>query len=291
MAKKGFYHDPFARSFARFHSGIAWTHIVTDELGVEQYLFDQDIDNERFVAPSPRESDCLEGKPITADNFPLPNLPTHLYQWPVVSEENVDLPNSSVEINGNTETDLEYESGEWVKGFNSRVRLRGDSIEIFVDVSKSRSSRLLSSGQDSLNQGLRTIPLRTIQAVHLTPAARGIMGALQFTVPGALTQQHRDSAGKALRVLSLFTETGSTGMTSQAHENSVSYEMSQQESFVAFHAMVVMRLEEISSGDTATTSEPVDFVGQLRELKLLLDDGILTQEEFDSSKQAILKKL
>ena len=80
MARKGFYHDPFAKSFARFHSGIAWTHIVTDELGVEQYLFDQDIDNERFKAPSPRESDCLEGKTITADNFPLPTaLRKHNY--------------------------------------------------------------------------------------------------------------------------------------------------------------------------------------------------------------------
>ncbi len=282
MPESGFYRDPLERHFARFYTGEGWAYRVRDADEKEWTYFDADL-NDEFLKwlEAPSDSELIEAIAfeVPKPQGELEHLPNEGKAETLIAEfsSKADLP------------DLSNEG--WIQGFNSRVRMRGDSIEIFVDVSQTRSSRWLSSGQDSLNQGLRTIPLRTVQAVHLTPAARGIMGALQFTVPGALTQQHRDSAGKALRVLSHFTETGSTGMTSQAHENSVSFEMAQQESFVAFHSIVVMKLEEISRGDSTTTSEPVDFVGQLRELKLLLDDGILTQEEFDSSKQAILKKL
>jgi len=284
MARKGFYHDPFARSFARFHSGIAWTHIVTDELGVEQYLFDQDIDNERFKAPSPKESDCLEGKTITADNFPLPDAPTHLYQWLVVSEENVDLPNSSVGINGNAEIAFVYSSGEWVKGFNSQARLRNDSVEISSFATKSRSALLLSSFQDIANAGTRIIPLRTIQAVHFHPAARGGMGTIQFAVPGSLTGQARNNSGKVLSLLG-------GDVRVQSHENSISFELSQQVNFEAFHSEIVERIGNLELSGPKTSPELSNHISQLRELKLLLDDGILTPDEFESAKQAILKKL
>jgi len=114
-----------------------------------------------------------------------------------------------------------------------------------------------------------------------------MMGALQFTVPGSLTNQHRDTAGKVIKLLGNVP--GVT--TSQAHENSVSFEKSQQDAFVAFHALIVTRLEEISNRPLAVSAESTDFTSQLRELKSLLDDGILSQEEFESAKQAILRKI
>ena len=41
---------------------------------------------------------------------------------------------------------------------------------------------------------------------------------------------------------------------------------------------------------TVNTAASKSMVEQLRELKELLDDGILTQEEFDTQKRAILEK-
>jgi cytochrome c-type biogenesis protein CcmH/NrfG len=53
---------------------------------------------------------------------------------------------------------------------------------------------------------------------------------------------------------------------------------------------VVERLSQLGHQDEQQTGDKVDYVAQIRELKGLLDDGILTQEEFDSAKQEILKK-
>ena len=268
MSTSGFYPDPFDKAFARSHNGEQWTHIISDSRG--NLRTDDEISNTALVdASPPNNNDLLVGQPL---------------RWAVAGVNR--LPHSfGLEV-----SETSTPKGNWVQGFTSRVRLTSDSIEILIEVSKRRSTRFLSSFEEQFNEGLRTIPLRTIQAVHLSPAKRGIMGALQFTVPGSLTNQHRDSAGKALRVLKMFGD-GPDFSTSQSHENSVTFELSQQRNFEKFHAEVLMRLGSIDSGTISQVSPSSDLSNQLRELKSLLDDGILTQEEFDSAKQEILKKL
>jgi hypothetical protein len=267
MDDAGFYPDPFHKVFARYHNGEQWTYIISDSDG--NLRTDDEISNTALVeASSPNENDLLTGQPL---------------MW-AVAEVN-RAPHSLSSEN--------YESsspkGDWVQGFNSWVRLVDDLIEIQVQPGKNFSTMFFSSEQDHLNAGTRTIPLRTIQAVRLTPARKGIMGALQFTVPGALTQQHRQSAGKVLKLLSAVTKTDPG--TSQAHENSVSFDLGQQESFTSFHRLVVERLSQLGQQNAKQTVDKVDYVSQIRELKGLLDDGILTQAEFDSAKQEILKKI
>jgi hypothetical protein len=215
--------------------------------------------------------------------FELPSEPP----TPEEVEPQQDQQVESIEI---IQEEIDFSIGDWVYGFNSRVRLIKDSIEIHVEPTKKKSTFMLSSWQDTLNEGVRTIPLRTIQAVHLASARRGMMGALQFTVPGALTGQHRDSAGKALKVLGMFNDSESV-TTSQAHENSVSFELAQQPLFEKFHSFILERMNLVLQPPTESSSAAPDFIAQLRELKALVDDGILTQAEFDSAKKEILKKI
>ena len=269
MISAGFYPDPFDKVFARQHTGEQWTYIVSDRDGNQQTWFDSEISNTALVdAKQPNNVDLLVGEPL---------------QWAVAGVNR--LPHSfGLEI-----SETSSSPGNWVQGFTSRVRLTSDSIEILIEVSKKRTTVFLSTFDEHFNEGLRTIPLRTIQAVHLSPAKRGIMGALQFTVPGSLTNQHRDSAGKAMRVLKMFGD-GPDFSTTQSHENSVTFELSQQRNFEQFHAEVLVRLGSIDSNSVTQSSPHQNYTNQLRELKSLLDDGILTQAEFESAKQEILKK-
>ena len=266
MNTSGFYPDPFDKAFARYHNGEQWTYIISDS--ASNLRTDDEISNTALIdAKHPNEVDLLVGQPL---------------RWAVAGVNRI--PHSS----GSDISELSSSEGEWVDGFNSRVRLKNDFIEIHVEPRKGKGTLFLSSSQDILNEGVRTIPLRTIQAVHLASARRGTMGALQFTVPGALTQQHRDSAGKALKVLQMF---GDITTQSQAHENSVSFEFSQQHVFEKFHSLVVERMNLISQTTNENLEAAPDFIAQLRELKSLVADGILTQAEFDSAKQEILKRI
>ena len=279
MASSGYNKDPLKRYFARLYTGAGWTYKVRTEDGLEQIYFDADLTDQKLKQLDPPTDDSL----IELVEFKLPP------EMPLL-EEVESQQDQQVEVIEIVQDEIDFASGDWVYGFNSRVRLMKDSIEIHVEPTKKRSTRMLSSWQDQMNEGVRTIPLRTIQAVHLASARRGMMGALQFTVPGALTGQHRDSAGKALKVLGMFNDSESV-TTSQAHENSVSFELSQQPLFEKFHSFILERMNLVLQRPTESSLAAPDFIAQLRELKTLVDDGILTQEEFDFAKQEILKKI
>jgi hypothetical protein len=267
MITPGFYPDPFDKAFARYHNGEQWTYIISDSFGIRRTVVE--ISNTALVDTSPpSNNDLLIGQPL---------------MWALAEVNRV--PHSYIKKIVKTSTS----KGDWIQGFNSQVRLVDDLIEIQVQPGKKVSSMLFSSGQDLLNAGTRTIPLRTIQAVRLTPAGKGFMGALQFTVPGALTQQHRQSAGKVLKLISAVRNVDP--LSSQAHENSVSFEFAQQDSFNSFHHLVVERISQLGQQNEKQTVDKVDYVSQIRELKGLFDDGILTQAEFDSAKQEMLKKI
>ena len=272
MPESGFYRDPLERHFARFYTGEGWAYRVRDADGKEWTFFDTDLTDERL-----RKMDApIEDTLVEAIYFEIPR--------PVIEVDPNACSGASLEVESHSGAVLEYESGEWVKGFNSQARLRNDSVEISSFATKSRSALFLSSIQDVANAGTRIIPLRTIQAVHFHPAARGGMGTIQFTVPGSLTGQARNNSGKVLSLLG-------GDVRVQSHENSISFELSQQVNFEAFHSEIVERIGNLELSGPKTSPELSNHISQLRELKLLLDDGILTPDEFESAKQAILKKL
>ena len=275
MSESGFYRDPLERHFARFYTGEGWAYRVRDADGKEWTFFDADL-NDEFLKwlEAPRDSELIEA--ITFES-PKPQA--------VASQLVNETRAESLIAEFASKLDPPVLSAEgWIQGFNSQVRLNGDSIEISSFATKSRKAFLLSDMDEVINAGTRIIPLRTIQAVHFHPALKGQMGTLQFSVPGSLTAKSRDNSGKVLRLLGV-------DMRTQAHENSISFELSQQANFEDFHSEIIERIATLEISGTLTGSESFDHISQLRELKLLLDDGILTQEEFDSAKQAILKKL
>ena len=46
MPRSGYYEDPIGRHFSRFYNGRGWAYIVRDEAGVEQVLYDADLNDE-----------------------------------------------------------------------------------------------------------------------------------------------------------------------------------------------------------------------------------------------------
>ena len=279
MEPSGYYQDPLKRHFARLYTGAGWAYKVRTEDGLEQIYFDADLTDQKLKQLEPPTDTSL----IELVEFELPPEPPLREEVEPQHDQQVD----SSEI---TPEEIDFASGDWVYGFNSRIRLMNDSIEILLEVSKKRSTLFFSSFQELNNEGIRTIPLRTIQAVHLSQAKRGIMGALQFTVPGSLTNQHRDSAGKVLRIINGLGD-GLNVTNTQAHENSVSFEVSQQPLFEKFHSFILERMNLVLQPTNESSSAAPDFISQLRELKTLVDDGILTKAEFDSAKQEILRKI
>jgi hypothetical protein len=275
VPESGFYRDPLERHFARFYTGEGWAYRVRDADEKEWTFFDADL-NDEFLKwlEAPSDSELIEAITIEA---PKPQT--------VASQLVNETRAESLIAEFASKIDPPVPTAEgWIQGFNSQVRLNGDSIEISSFATKSRSALFLSSIQDVANAGTRIIPLRTIQAVHFHPASRGAMGTIQFTVPGSLTGQARNNSGKVLSLLG-------ADLRVQSHENSISFELSQQSDFEAFHTEIVERIGNLELSGPKTSNELSDHISQLRDLKLLLDDGILTQDEFDSAKQAILKKL
>ena len=61
--------------------------------------------------------------------------------------------------------------------------------------------------------------------------------------------------------------------------------------FPALDGKTLWRMNLVLQPPTESSSAAPDFIAQLRELKALVDDGILTQAEFDSAKKEILKKI
>jgi len=117
------------------------------------------------------------------------------------------------------------------------------------------------------------------------------MGAIQFTVPGSLTNHSRSSAGKVTRIAAGLAGLGDAGMfSSQAHENSVTFEVSQQRSFERFHQTVIEQMKQLNHVPDRVTATYMGLADELRELKSLFDDGILTEDEFAEAKQAVIRR-
>jgi len=156
MGPSGYYKDPLKRHFARFYTGESWSYKVRDEAGQEQIFFDADLTDEFLKwLEAPSASDLIE-----AIEF---EIPKSLVVVDPPSE--IEMAKLLIEAFSTEADDSNFDHGDWIQGFNSRVRLVDDLVEIEVQPGKKFSTKFFSSGQDIKNAGLRTIPLRAIQAV------------------------------------------------------------------------------------------------------------------------------
>ncbi|KRL56628.1 DUF4429 domain-containing protein [Furfurilactobacillus rossiae] len=120
---------------------------------------------------------------------------------------------------------------------------------------------------NAINQGLKgakTIPLKSITAVQIKKPGL-TNGYIQFTIPGG-----NESHG---------------GVLNATHdENTVMF------SGHYFKQMQELKetVEQIIFADSSSSDSFVDAADQIRKMKYLLDDGIITEDEFNEKKKQLL---
>lgn len=146
------------------------------------------------------------------------------------------------------------------KGYNGEVMFDGQIVAI-------RRPGLL--GRLTVGKGEKRLPVHTVTAVQLKPAGPMVNGFIQFTIPG----------GNEVR-----SGFGSQTIDAGGDENSVIFRPKQQPAFEALRQAV----EAAIVARYTRTAPPVDVADQLTRLAALLDQGVLTMEEFTAQKARLL---
>jgi uncharacterized protein YbcC (UPF0753/DUF2309 family) len=147
-------------------------------------------------------------------------------------------------------------------GHNGQVSFDGDFLVI------SRKGLLAKVYQGA--KGDKRVPLTSITSVQLREPKFGTDGYIQFGLLGSI-----DSGG---------------GMMAARHdENSVSFYKKDLANFLAVRSYVEQQIVERSKPQVVVVgNEGTDVATQLQKLADLKEQGILTQEEFDSQKAKLL---
>ena len=114
-------------------------------------------------------------------------------------------------------------------------------------------------------RGDKEIPISSITAVQLKPVGWATSGYIQFAYSGS-----KESKGGVFDAVK--------------DENTVMFDKKQQPRFEELKNRI---LEAKSAGDTSTTSAPTK-AQEIRELSKLLEDGIISEEEFAAAKIRVL---
>jgi len=158
-----------------------------------------------------------------------------------------------------------------IKGCILKLELRGNSKRsVIVEGSNVRiikSAGLLSSARE------KTIPIRQITSVEVKKPGVVYVGFIQFSIAGGVA---RDST------LSL---TGGTFSAAQ-DENSVLFTGQENYEIALKIKDYIEKYSEALSQTQSTTS--VSVADEISKLKRLLDDGVLTEAEYNKQKQQLL---
>ncbi|MFT9076567.1 DUF4429 domain-containing protein [Ethanoligenens sp.] len=117
--------------------------------------------------------------------------------------------------------------------------------------------------------GDKEIMIRNITGVQLKLGGFALNGFIQFTIPGG---------NESRKGISSATQ----------DENTVMFHKDQNKIAQAIKEKIEEIQESQNRPQSASASSPSD---EIRKLKGLLDDGIITQDEFDSKKNSLLSKI
>jgi Domain of unknown function (DUF4429)/Short C-terminal domain len=157
-----------------------------------------------------------------------------------------------------------HESGTlFAKGVNGQITMTGD----WMTIGRKGFGRLGHS------KGDRRIPLASITAVQVRPAGSLANGFLRVTIPGS--PERRGGLNDAT-----------------SDENAVIFTKKHADEFAAVQTYI----ETYIGNRMATQNQPQqvvhpaapDIADQIRKLASLRDDGLLTKEEFQAKKTALL---
>ena len=271
MARSGYYEDPLGQHFSRFYNGKRWTYMVRDESGQGHIPDDFGLSDEILGGLNPPTD-------VPADNSTDEhNYPTLLDFYRMASP-----PKRSKVVADHGSADPREDG--WIVGQNGMVRLRDGLVEI---KRTSISTDLLLGNL----RGDKAIPIRNIQAVQFKPASQTVGGMIEFVVAGdrSNTGSQRDGLMEASGLVGALMNRRWARM---ANENVLTFSRGQELPFLDFHKLILNEIGRFGSPQTPVASAVSrGFSTEIRELKDLLDDGILTQAEFDSAKQEILKNI
>ncbi len=147
-------------------------------------------------------------------------------------------------------------------GHNGQVSFDGDFMVI--------SRKGLMAKLDHGAKGDKRIPLTSITSVQLREPKYGTLGYIQFGLLGSI-----DSGGGI--------------MAARTDENSVDFQKKDLANFQAVRSYVEQQIVERSKPQVVVVgSQGTDVATQLQKLADLKEQGILTEEEFNSEKAKLL---
>ena len=117
--------------------------------------------------------------------------------------------------------------------------------------------------------GDKEILIRNITGVQLKPGSAMLNGYIQFTIPGG--NESKRGIGAATQ-----------------DENTVMFHKNENEVAKSIKDKIEQIQMDMNKPQAVAASSPVD---EIRKLKTLLDDNIITQEEFDEKKSKLLAKI
>ncbi len=146
-----------------------------------------------------------------------------------------------------------------VHGVNGQVAFDGQSVKILRKGFMAKATQGL--------KGDKTIPIRMISSIQFKRAGILANGYIQFATGAGESRAGLYDAVK--------------------DENSVMFMMGSNDAFEELKNLIESAISSGSTGDGAK-SNPADTI---RQLKGLLDDGLITKSEFESKKKKILGEI
>lgn len=147
-----------------------------------------------------------------------------------------------------------------VVGVNGQLEFDGTTVKIL-------RRGLMAKASQGFTKGDKSIPIKMISSIQFKKAGLIASGYIQFAT----------GAGEARGGL----------YAAEKDENSVLFWMGSNEEFEEFREIVQERINNLQSGGSASSSP----TARIRELKGLLDDGIISLKEFDEKKSKLMKEI
>jgi hypothetical protein len=147
-----------------------------------------------------------------------------------------------------------------VEGVNGQLEFDGTTVKII-------RRGLMAKASQGFTKGDKSIPIRMISSIQFKKGGVIANGYIQFATGAG---ESRGGIHDAVK-----------------DENSVVFWMGANEEFEEFRDLVQERINNLQSGGSVSASP----TARIRELKGLLDDGIISQKEFDEKKSKLMKEI
>ena len=147
-----------------------------------------------------------------------------------------------------------------VTGVNGQLEFDGTTVKIL-------RRGLMAKATQGFTKGDKSIPIKMISSIQFKKGGLIANGYIQFATGAG---ESRGGIHDAVK-----------------DENSVVFWMGANEEFEEFKDLVQEQINNLQNGES-TSSSPA---ARIRELKGLLDDGIISQKEFDEKKSKLMKEI